>query len=513
MNSWISLEDIQQATNAKVITLKANKFYGVGTDTRKSLKDQLFVALKGENFDAHDYLNQAVEAGASGLLIHVHPETLSAEQFLKFNTIKDKVSIFLVSDTLQALQKLGQHRRRQWGKPLIAITGSNGKTTTKEFTAQLISQYKQVHYNQGSFNNHWGLPLTLLGLQPHHDVAICEMGMNHSGEISALVKIAEPHIVGVTMVGRAHLEGLGSIEAVARAKEEIYESILTENPPLRIFNLDNEWTLKMFEKYSRTLKNTRSDLKNGSDEDNEVSTIFETASTLSYSSQNTQADVQFQIQSMTLEHITLTGKIKDLKGSIIVPVFGKQNAGNLMFAACSALAVGLSPEEIWKALPQCKTIWGRNQKLHHSTGAEILFDGYNANPDSQKALIENLKLLHLDRPLIGVFGEMRELGSHSEKLHEELGGLVATAPFTQVYFVGNFGNNFKTGYLKQKTKLGLPDSTTTLNEDSNSLQIFPNIDSNLINLIENSLTLKPIITIKGSRGVKLERILNSLHLI
>lgn len=493
MNPWISIEDLIEATSAKAISVNAQKFSGVGTDTRSDLNGKLFVALKGENHDAHDYLLQAIDKGAAGLLIHKDPLQMPIEWNQKLNSLKENISIFLVNDTLQSLQQLGQFRRRQWGGPLIAITGSNGKTTTKEFTAQLIKQYKNVHYNQGSFNNHWGLPLTLLELQSHHEVAICEMGMNHIGEISTLVKIAEPNIVGVTTVGRAHLEGLGSLKAVAQAKEEIYSLNTSQKNFLRIFNLDNEWTNEMYRRYSKILH----------------------SHLLTFSCENEEVDVHFQIKSMTFKYIDLIGVIKGVKNSAQIPVFGIQNKINLMFAACAALSVGLSPDQIWKALPHCKTIWGRNQIIHHPSGAEFLFDGYNANPDSQMALVENLKQLKTTQPLIGIFGEMKELGAQSELLHEELGQLVATAPFSKVFFVGNYGHNFKNGYQKQislqsncQTNLSIKNSESI----NQTVQLFTDVDSQLISLVESLLPEKPLITIKGSRGVKLERILKSLNL-
>lgn len=466
-NKQLLLTEILTATQGTLLTPSHKEsFIAVGTDTRKNLKDHLFIALKGDTHDAHGYLDQAVDAGATALLVH-HWDP-------RFDSLKSKVTVILVSDTLKALQDLGQFRRRQWGKSIIAITGSNGKTTTKEFTAQILSAYKNVHYNKGSFNNHWGLPLTLLDLQADHEIAICEMGMNHSGEIRHLITIAEPNIVGVTMVGRAHLEGLGSIEAVAQAKEEIFDP---HNPNLEIgiFNLDNPWTAEMKPRFKKP-----------------------GTKPLSFSHHPDSSTVSFQIESMDFDALKLSGSIQGQKGRCTVPVFGKQNLTNLMFAACASLAAGLSPQQIWEALPRCQTTWGRNQRLTDpKSGAEILFDGYNANPDSQKALIENLKLLTLNRPLIGVFGEMRELGTQSPQLHEELGALASTVNFSKVFFVGQHGASFERGFKASKAPL----------------QIFSAVTSDLMAALKESLQNKPLISIKGSRGVKLEGILKDLQLL
>jgi len=473
MNNFITIDEIITATNGRIISKVNDHFISVGTDTRKSLQGQLFIALKGETHDAHEYIDQAVQAGASGLLIHRWNE--------KFSHLKSDITIIQVEDTLLALQTLGHLRRKQWGKPLIAVTGSNGKTTTKEFMAQILSLYKKVHFNQGSFNNHWGLPLTLLGLKPEHEIAICEMGMNHPGEITALVTLSEPNIVGVTTVGRAHLEGLGSISLVAKAKAEIYKLNESSFIEKRIFNFDNEWTKAMYE----TLSLREKDLA------------------ITFSSKNQSCDVQLKVDNLTLEGLDISGTIKSCKGSVHIPVFGKQNIENLMFAACAALAAGLSPEQIWKAFPNCKTIWGRNQRLIHSSGAEFLFDGYNANPDSQKALLENLLLLKTTKPLIGIFGEMKELGEKSAELHEELGSLVASVPFQEIFFVGNYSNHFKSGFEK------------SLNKDCAHIPIhsFIEINETLISQLRDLLNTQPLVTIKGSRGVGLEKILKSLSLL
>lgn len=462
MTSELLLSDILTATQGTIISQVTTSFRSVGTDTRQPLRNQLFVALKGDAFDAHNYLPQAVDAGATGLLIHYWDQ--------KLEPLKSKVTIVLVSDTLMALQNLGRLRRRQWGKSIIAITGSNGKTTSKEFAAQILSQYKTVHYNQGSFNNHWGVPLTLLGLQPEHEIAICEMGMNHPGEIATLVSLAEPNIVGVTMVGRAHLEGLGSLEAVASAKSEIY---FTPNPRLTsgIFNLDGIWTKEMYNKFS-----TRNNAN------------------FTFSATTESCNVHLSIVSATLEHLHVKGSISGVQGEVVVPIFGKQNLTNLMFAACAALSVGITPKQIWKALPLCKTSWGRNQKISHPSGADFLFDGYNANPESQKALIENLQILKIDRPLIGVFGDMRELGANSSALHEELGQLASSVPFSAIFFIGSHGKDFARGFSNLTTPLYLYS------------EVMPSMTSKL----EQLLSTRPLVTIKGSRGVKLEKILQAL---
>ena len=168
----MDVQTIVNATGAKVLGQNATSFSGIGTDTRQDLTGQLFIALKGEAFDAHSFLDKAAAQGAAGVL--VHEENEQAKQLAK------KITVLLVPDTLKALQQLGTWSRRQAKGKVVGITGSNGKTTTKEFAAALIGSAKSVHYNKGSFNNHWGVPFTLLQLDPTKEVAIVEMGMNHA---------------------------------------------------------------------------------------------------------------------------------------------------------------------------------------------------------------------------------------------------------------------------------------------------------------------------------------------
>lgn len=467
MMSYISLDDVLISTGGSCLSKNKTLFQGVGTDTRSDLNGKLFIALKGESFDAHDFLDQAVAHKAEGLLIsRITPaiEKLASE-----------VTIIQVSDTLEALQKLAQHRRSQSKAKIIAITGSNGKTTTKEFTAAILRNHFKLHYNQGSYNNHWGVPLTLLELKPSHELMIAEMGMNNPGEITSLVKIANPDIVGVTMVGRAHLQGLGTIEAVAQAKEEIYNSV--SNPIAGVFNLDNNYTLAMISRFKE--KHPKANI-------------------ISFSSENQNADIFFKLQKFTIDALEVEGHISDVNGKAHVPVFGKHNLTNLLAASAFALAAGVDPKQIWLGLPRCKSTWGRNQIHTLKNGTQVIFDAYNANPDSQRALIDNIKSLHLDDgKVVGIFGDMRELGDQSCPLHEELGEAVASAPFTHVWFIGPHANFFENGFTKKPNpNCGLFTSTT--------------IDENVLKKVKDMLKPKDLVVIKASRGMKLEKVLDLL---
>jgi UDP-N-acetylmuramoyl-tripeptide--D-alanyl-D-alanine ligase len=455
-----TLNKIAEWTHAETLSTHAMEFNEIGTDTRKDLSGQIFIALKGDSYDAHHYLDQAVQKGAKALLVNELPE--------KFQSLKTQVSILLVKDTLQALQDFSHGYRNTLATKIIGITGSNGKTTTKEFTAQILSPYKKTHYSHGSFNNHWGVPMTLLQIPMDADFAVVEMGMNHAGEIQKLVEIADPDIVICTMVGTAHIEFFGTRENIAKAKSEIYLNAKSE--AVRIFNQDQDLTFDMM--YPSTRK-------------------FPTSRMLSFSEKNNEADVYFKIDELTMRGLKVTGLIGGQSGEAHVPVFGKQNLTNLMAAANIAYAAGISPEQIWKALPNCHTAWGRNQFIETHIGVEILFDGYNANPDSMNALIENIPLLKAKGEKIAIFGQMKELGSEAPRAHRNLGQLVGEAGFKQIYFIGEDHDYFAEGLEKSSFK--------------GEKFIQAAFENSMGEKLKSSLQSGDLVVIKGSRGAETER--------
>lgn len=456
----IELKKLVEITGAKVLSQTTENFLGIGTDTRQDLKGFLFIALKGESFDAHQFLLNAEKQGAAGVLVH--------EENAQTEELKSRITVLKVQDTLKALQEIGTWARLQSKAKIVAITGSNGKTTTKEFTAALIGTVRKVHFNQGSFNNHWGVPFTLMQIPAAAEVAVVEMGMNHAGELTELVQIAQPDVVVCTTVGRAHMEFFGSLEKVAEAKEEIY--LHAPKSAKQIFNLDNELTYKMYERALQRLPKEQ------------IQT---------FSAKDAKADIYLQIESMTMESLTIKGQIQGVSGHVKVEVFGAQNLVNLMAAASLGLSVGMTPTEIWKGLEKCKTNWGRNQLVHLKSGARMIFDAYNANPDSMRALIDNMELVKTQGRKVGVFGQMRELGSTSADLHQELGQWVGSAGFDRVYFIGDDHSAFAEGLKKSGFKADSSIAKDFSESAGNDLAAF----------------LKPddVVVVKASRGTKLER--------
>jgi UDP-N-acetylmuramoyl-tripeptide--D-alanyl-D-alanine ligase len=458
--SELNLQFVLQSTKGHCLNPFQKSFEGFGTDTRKNLSGKLFIALKGEAFDGHDYLIQAAQAGAAGLLVHRKPHPLPIEL--------SKLTIIEVTDTLLALQALGNSFRTQSKAKILALTGSNGKTSTKEFAAQIIETQKQVHWSQGSFNNHWGVPFSLMDLNAKHEVALIEMGMNHAGEIKRLVEIADPDVVVCTMVGRAHIEFFGTQEKIALAKQEIY--LHSRSNSLAIFNLDNPYTFEMWK------------------QDQKSNPI---RPRLTFSEKQ-KSDVQMQLIKADFNGLQLKGEIAGIPGEVLVPIFGQHNITNLLSASALALAAGLQPEQIWQGLAHCKSHWGRNQKVQLKSGAVALFDAYNANPDSMEALIKNIQNISAPRK-IGVFGQMKELGEQSAQFHEQLGHSVARAQFEKVFFYGDDHISFAKGLEAG----GFRGPAFIAKEFS----------ENLAKSLSQDLKSGDFVTFKASRGLRLERML------
>ncbi len=458
------LDFIVEATQGSVKSKVHKQFTGFSTDNRDpDIKGKLFIPLVGDNHDAHDYVTSAIENGATGALVHTWEKS--------WDGLLEQASFVEVKDTLQALQDFAKAWRGLFQGKVLALTGSNGKTTTKDFLFQILQNFGSVNASHGSFNNHWGVPFTLLQSDPTNRFCIVEMGMNHSGEIAKLMTIADPDLVTVTNVGRAHIGNFSDgIEGVARAKEEIYELSKAESQLL--FNLDNPWTLKMYEKYMDRASYT-------------------------YSTKNFSADVYFRIKEKTATGLTIEGQIGGELGKADLSFWGDHNVENLAAAVALAYIGGVKPGLIWPVLKNCHAGWGRNQWIDTESGLRVLFDGYNANPDSFATLLKNISPLTQQKKCIAVFGEMLELGENASIQHEELGEKAGKLTWEKCLFIGPSAKAFQTGW--QKT--AAPESLETFS-DFKEL----NLDE-----LKSTLTKSEILVVKGSRGGALERVISSLR--
>ena len=332
----------------------------VSTDTRNLPAGCVFFALHGERFDGNKFAQQALENGAS-LAVIDNPEYALSEGTL------------LVSNTLLALQDLARAWRRELGLPIIGITGTNGKTTTKELMATVLSTKYNLHYTQGNLNNQIGVPLTLLQITRAHEMAIVEMGASHPGDIKELVDIAEPNCGLITNVGRAHLEGFGSFEGVQQTKKELYDYLLDHQGYI-FRNTDNPYLAKM-----------AGDLK-----------------TVPYT----------------------TGTMPD--GTHLV---GEYNAENVSAAICVGAHFGISREQALEAIRQYVPTNNRSQKMQ-TTNNQLIVDAYNANPTSMQAAINAFK------GDTYILGAMRELGEYSHLEHQNIVNMLAERKAENVFLVG-----------------------------------------------------------------------------
>lgn len=353
---------------------------GYSIDSRILVHGDLFFALRGERFDGHDYVKAVLEKGAAGAVVE-RGRTIDA----------DSHRLLVVEDSLKALQSLGAAARRLWGKPLLAVTGSAGKTTTKDILAHLLSTRFRVMKTAGNLNNHIGLPLQLLKLQPEHDVAVVEMGMNHAGEIRALGQIAHHDLAVVTAVAPVHLEFFNSLAEIARAKYEIIETLYPG--AVAVLNADDEYVSQF-----------------GRDFRGKVVT-FGIRRTADVSAENVKLK---GAEGSTFDLVS--GSVRE---HVTFPLVGEHNIYNALAAAAAAMEHGVSPSEAAAALATVRPTEKRGQVLQLA-GATIINDSYNSNPKALNAMIDTLASMPAQRRIL-IAGEMLELGSTAETLHRECG--------------------------------------------------------------------------------------------
>ena len=369
----------------------------VSTDTRNLPAGCVFFALHGERFDGNKFALQALEQGASLAVIddpevYLHAQRSSSPQG-DLQGAADRPRLLLVEDTLLALQELARAWRRELGLPIIGITGTNGKTTTKELLATVLSTKYNLHYTQGNLNNQIGVPLTLLQITRAHELAIVEMGASHPGDIKELVDIAEPNYGLITNVGRAHLEGFGSFEGVQRTKQELYDYLLAHNGTI-FRNADNPFLAQMQNHATQLLHNSTQLLHN--------STQLLHNSTQLYT----------------------TGTMPS--GTHLV---GEYNAENVSAAICVGEYFGIPSEQALEAIRQYVPTNNRSQALQTASN-QLIVDAYNANPTSMQAAINAFK------GDTYILGAMRELGDYSHLEHQNIVNMLAERKADTVFLVG-----------------------------------------------------------------------------
>jgi UDP-N-acetylmuramoyl-tripeptide--D-alanyl-D-alanine ligase len=362
---------------------------GYSIDSRTLQPGELFVAVKGERLDGHDFVEQALSRGAIAAVVE-------KGQLARYS---NPSGLLAVDDTLVALQKLATAVRKIWGKTAIAITGSMGKTTTKEAMAHLLAIKYRVHRTKGNFNNHFGLPLGLLTLEPEYDLAVVEMGMSHPGEISALTRIALPNQAVVTNVAPVHLENFDSIAGIARAKYELIATL--PHGGTAVLNADDEYVCQF-----------------GRDFKGKV-VLFGVKPTACV-----PADVRAEnVEVLGPEGTRFDLVSREMRQPVHSPLLGKHNVYNVLAAAAMALEHGITPSEIAAALPSLQPADKRGQVVQVGN-ITVLYDCYNSSPRALMAAIDILVAMPASRRIV-VAGEMLELGPTGEQLHRECGRYMA----------------------------------------------------------------------------------------
>ena len=415
----------------------------VVTDTRAVKENSIFFALKGANFNGNEFAAQALATGAKYAVVD-QPEVAISEQYL------------LVDDVLKAMQSLANHHRSQLQFPVLGITGSNGKTTSKELINAVLSKKYQTLATTGNLNNHIGVPLTLLSIQAHHNFAIIEMGANHQLEIKELCEIAEPNFGLICNIGKAHLEGMGGIEGVKKTKKELYD-FLEINKGLVFVNADDDVTL-----------NLSSQLENRVFFGNKENSL-----------------VAGEIISLApFLKVSITFKKNNQKHELATQLIGDYNLANILAAAAIGVYFGVSETEIVAAIAAYTPTNNRSQAMQTANN-KLIMDAYNANPSSMFAAINNFHLLSTKNKCL-ILGDMFELGNESVAEHKAIVKLVSELKFENVIFIGNDFFGAKELYKQFH---------------------FFKTTANAMDFIQDNKIINHTVLVKGSRGMKLESLM------
>ncbi|MCX5837619.1 MAG: UDP-N-acetylmuramoyl-tripeptide--D-alanyl-D-alanine ligase, partial [Deltaproteobacteria bacterium] len=454
----LSAEEILKATGGA--PLRGGRGWscrGISTDTRTLTAGNLFIALAGENFDGHGCLTQAAERGAAGLVIR-------ADAAEKLAAAPEEMPAIGVPDTLRALGGIAGDWRRRYPVPLVAITGSSGKTTTKEMVATIAARMRNILKTEGNLNNRIGLPLTLLKLREEHELAIVEMGSNTPGEIAALAVIAAPDVGLITNIGPAHLEGLGSLEAIREEKGSLFEimagrgtAILNHDDPA-IGLLAKRWRGKR----------------------------------ISFGLSPGAGVTARRIEPAGPQGVRFNLVIDGIGTPVFLAAAGEHNVINALAAAAASWALGLDRHVIAAGLAAFRPIPGRTEIRQLGNGAFLIIDAYNANPASVREAIKTLQGLRGSGGAVAILGDMLELGKQSEALHEEIGTLLADANIHDLFLRGSLTEALAAGAIRR----GFPAERITFFEDPEEV----------VSSLRPRLKKDDWILIKGSRMMKMEAV-------
>jgi UDP-N-acetylmuramoyl-tripeptide--D-alanyl-D-alanine ligase len=452
----IKAAEISRAIGADFLQGSPENWYeGISIDSRQIKSGQLFFAIRGKNYDAHDFAVQAASAGASGLVL---------ERMIP--DLPPGVDVFLAPDTLAALQSLARYNRSAFNIPVIAVTGSAGKTTTKDLMAGILSVKFNTLKTIGNQNNEIGLPLTLLGLDESHEALVIEMAMRGPGEIDFLCRLALPNAAIITNIGEAHLELLGSVEKIAQAKGELLEHI-----PADGFAVLNAQSPYIYNQAARCRGKV---------------IFFGTSSNL---------DIYAHDIRVSGEGSAFTVEAEGRSFNIFLPLPGLHNVLNALSVIGAALELGFSTDEITQGLAYI-ALSGSRLEMINLKGITVINDTYNANPSSVKAALEVLAEVADDKRKIAVLGDMLELGEKADLFHNQLGESIAPTGVDYLITVGQLARQIALGAIKS----GMPGRHIFI------------CGSNAEGLekLEKLLLDGDVVLVKGSRGMRMEEIVQAL---
>jgi len=426
---------------------------GISTDSRTIKEGDLFIPIIGENYDGHDFIKNAIKSGAVAVL---------SDRYLD----NSMIPYIKVKNTEIALINIARYYRKKFDIPAIAITGSSGKTTTKEMVAAVLCQSFNVLKNEGNYNNTIGLPHTIFKLNKNHEICVMEMGMNSFGEISKLASIVSPDLALITNIGSAHIEFLGSRENILKAKMEIVENF-TRNDTL-IINGDDKM-LKTLDRKGFTI------ISVGLDKDNDI--------------------IAYDIEQLGNEGMEFSVSFKNKSARFYLPVIGLHNVYNGLFSIAVGLYKDMSLKKIKEGLAGFEPPAMRMETFILNDGIRIINDAYNANPESVKAAITALTNIQSRYRKILVLGDMMELGKYSEYEHYQIGKMIAFNNIDMLITIGKRAKNIQQGALES----GMADAFH-----------FENNKEGLDCLLDRLLPYDTVL-IKGSRSAKMEEIAYFLH--
>ena len=435
-------------------------FAGVSTDSRRIGRGSLFVALRGDSFDGHAFVEKALENGAAAALVETGSSIVT----------RTDLPLIVVDDALVGLQQLARHWLLQQPAVRIGLTGSNGKTTTKELVAASLRAavgYDAVLATEGNLNNHIGLPLTALNVDAHHRFAVLEMGMNHLGEIAALGEIGRPTVGAVTNMGTAHAGNVGGVEGVARAKAELFEALPATG--VAVINADDARCVREAELKAHCRH------------------VFAGTSPFADVRLTGVVDREEGGQRLSFEHL---GTSVDVS----LPLDGRHNALNAAIAVAIAVAVGVDFRTAVFGLENVHHAHGRLERRRRRDGLLVLDDSYNANPDSMEAGLDTLKAVAVGKATVAVLGEMLELGDQAQAAHRHIGAAAAQSGISTLFACGRFA----AAYAEGARNAGLDDVVTAVDSSA------------LAPLVAAAVTPAQVVLVKGSRGARMERVIAAL---